>query len=109
VPPGVFGLHPLKPGIYLSEPEPKLTADPEPARTAPLAAQVVESLDADPELGSELRQGEDGGRAPAPRMRERGSGALLWSSYRTGAPALPRVPEAGPGTPRVAPMSPTLC
>jgi hypothetical protein len=40
--------------------ESKLTADPEAGRTAALAAQVVEGLDADPELRSELRHGDDG-------------------------------------------------
>ena len=62
-----------EPGVDLADPEPQLTADPEPARAAALAAQVVEGLDADPELGGQLRQGEDGSSAVGGRAI--GSGA----------------------------------
>ena len=41
-------------GVDLADPEPKLTADPEAARTAALAAQVVEGLGAHLELRGEL-------------------------------------------------------
>ena len=46
--------------VDLADPEPQLAADAEPARTAALAAQVIQGLGADAELGGQLREGEDG-------------------------------------------------
>ena len=57
---GVVGLHLRKPRIDLAHPEPKLTADPKAARSPALATQVIDGLDADPELGGELRHRDDG-------------------------------------------------
>jgi len=51
---GVMGLQLGEPGADLADPKPQLTADPEPTRPAPLAAQVVQRLDGDAELGGEL-------------------------------------------------------
>jgi hypothetical protein len=67
VPLGVVGFQAREPGVHLADPGPKLTADPESARTAALAAQVVEGLDADPELLGELRQRDHG---PSPCCSE---------------------------------------
>ena len=67
MPLGIVRFHARKPGVHLADPEPGLTADPEAARAAALAAQVVEGLDADPELLGELRQRDHG---PSPCCSE---------------------------------------
>lgn len=48
MPRGVVGLHPREPRVNLTDPEPEFPSDPESARTAALAAQVIEGLHAGP-------------------------------------------------------------
>src|SRR4051812_47712040 len=55
----VVGLHLREPRVDLADPEPELTADPEAPGTTALAAEVVDGLDADPELRGELRHRDD--------------------------------------------------
>jgi hypothetical protein len=70
---GVIGLHPREPVIDLADPEAQLATDAEPARTAALAAQVVQGLDTDAELDGQLREGEDGAQC------RRGDQRVWWS------------------------------
>ena len=55
----VVALHPCQPGLHLADPEAELAANPEAARTPSLAAQVVDRLRRDVQVGAEFGQGQD--------------------------------------------------
>lgn len=53
-------LQPAEPRFDLAQPEPELTTDAEPARTAATAPEVVQRLDADVQTLYQVRGGQDG-------------------------------------------------
>jgi len=52
-------LHPLQPGLDLTDSGAELATDPKPSRAAALATQVVDRLGTYLQVGTQLRQGED--------------------------------------------------
>jgi hypothetical protein len=55
----VIVFHPLEPGIDLADAEAEFSADPEASRTPPLAAQVVDGLGIDVQVGAQLGKGQN--------------------------------------------------
>jgi hypothetical protein len=55
----VVPLHPLQPGLDLADPEAELAAHPEAARTAALAAQVVDRLRGHVQVRAQFGEGND--------------------------------------------------